>query len=114
MYILYTGGGSAGCQALYHLSIRGVKAILLERCKLTAGTTWHTAGLLWRIRPNDVDIQLLNRSRDMLIDIKQNTEFDPGWQQRGGLFIAHQKVIRSKKKKKPKITKKKQILDSHR
>lgn len=28
----------------------------------------------------------------MLIDIKENTEFDPGWQQRGGLFIAHEKV----------------------
>lgn len=51
------GGGSAGCHALYHLAKRGVKAVLLERCKLTAGTTWHTAGLLWRIRPNDIDIQ---------------------------------------------------------
>lgn len=51
------GGGSAGCHALYHLAKKGVKAVLLERAKLTAGTTWHTAGLVWRLRPNDVEIQ---------------------------------------------------------
>lgn len=51
------GGGSAGCHALYHLARRGVKAVLLERAKLTAGTTWHTAGLVWRLRPNDVEIE---------------------------------------------------------
>lgn len=28
----------------------------------------------------------------MLIDIKENTEFDPGWDERGGLFIARNKV----------------------
>lgn len=38
------------------------------------------------------DFRLLNRSRDMLIDIRDNTEFDPGWNERGGLFIARQKV----------------------
>lgn len=51
------GGGSAGCHALYHLAKRGIKAVLLERAKLTAGTTWHTAGLVWRLRPNDVEIE---------------------------------------------------------
>lgn len=51
------GGGSAGCHALYHLAKRGVKAVLLERAKLTAGTTWHTAGLVWRLRPSDVEIE---------------------------------------------------------
>lgn len=29
----------------------------------------------------------------MLIDIKQNTDYDPGWRQNGGLFIARQKVF---------------------
>lgn len=53
----FKGGGSAGCHTLYHLAKRGVKTVLLERCKLTAGTTWHTGGLLWRLRPNDVEIQ---------------------------------------------------------
>ena len=50
--VVIIGGGSAGCHTLYHLAKRGVKAVLLERAKLTAGTTWHTAGLVWRLRPN--------------------------------------------------------------
>lgn len=87
--VVVIGGGSAGCHTLYHLARRGVKAVLLERAQLTAGTTWHTAGLLWRLRPNDVDIQLLANSRRMLQQLEEETELDPGWIQNGGIFIAH-------------------------
>ncbi|XP_037949767.1 sarcosine dehydrogenase, mitochondrial [Teleopsis dalmanni] len=87
--VIIIGGGSAGCHALYHLAKRGVKAVLLERAKLTAGTTWHTAGLVWRLRPNDVDTQLLNNSRNMLLQLEEETGLDPGWIQNGGIFIAH-------------------------
>ncbi|XP_055319035.1 sarcosine dehydrogenase, mitochondrial-like [Sitodiplosis mosellana] len=90
--VVIIGGGSAGCYTIYHLAKRGIKAILIERCKLTSGTTWHTNGLMWRIRPNDTDIQLLNSTRDTVIDIKNNTEYDPGWIQNGGLFIARNKI----------------------
>lgn len=55
--VVIIGGGSAGCHTLYHLAKRGVNAVLLERAQLTSGTTWHTAGLIWRLRPNDVEIQ---------------------------------------------------------
>jgi hypothetical protein len=58
---MFAGGGSVGCQTLYHLAKRGVtNAVLLEKDSLTAGTTWHTAGLVWRLRPSDVEIQLLS------------------------------------------------------
>jgi hypothetical protein len=40
--------------------------VLLEKDKLTAGTTWHSAGLLWRLRPSDTDIELLNYTRDLV------------------------------------------------
>lgn len=55
--VVIIGGGSAGCHTLYHLAKRGVNAVLLERAQLTSGTTWHTAGLIWRLRPNDVEIE---------------------------------------------------------
>ncbi|XP_013113750.2 sarcosine dehydrogenase, mitochondrial [Stomoxys calcitrans] len=87
--VVVIGGGSAGCHTLYHLAKRGIKAVLLERAKLTAGTTWHTAGLVWRLRPNDVDIQLLANSRNMLMQLEKETGLDPGWIQNGGVFIAH-------------------------
>ncbi|KAF4520494.1 hypothetical protein B566_EDAN004745 [Ephemera danica] len=67
------GGGSAGCNTLYQLARRGVRAVLLERAKLTAGTTWHTAGLIWRLRPNDVEIQLLGATRDLLMRLEAET-----------------------------------------
>ena len=39
------GGGSIGCNTLYHLTKLGMtNVVLLERDQLTAGTTWHTAG----------------------------------------------------------------------
>lgn len=40
--------------------------VLLEKDKLTAGTTWHSAGLVWRLRPSDTDIELLNYTRELV------------------------------------------------
>lgn len=51
---------------LYHLRKEGVNAVLLERHQLTAGTTWHSAGMLWRLRPSDADIELNAYSRQGL------------------------------------------------
>lgn len=40
------GGGIVGCSVLYHLAKAGMKdAVLLEKSELTAGSTWHAAGL---------------------------------------------------------------------
>ena len=41
------GGGSIGCNTLYHLTKLGLtNVVLLERNRLTSGTTWHT-GILF-------------------------------------------------------------------
>lgn len=85
----FLGGGCLGCNTLYHLAKRGVQAILLERDKLTSGTTWHTGGLLWTLRPDDVQIQLLQSTRNLLISLKDETGIDPGWINNGGLYVAH-------------------------
>uniref|UniRef100_A0A4X2KUX4 Sarcosine dehydrogenase, mitochondrial n=1 Tax=Vombatus ursinus TaxID=29139 RepID=A0A4X2KUX4_VOMUR len=43
--VVVIGGGSLGCQTLYHLAKLGLtNIVLLERDKLTSGTTWHTSG----------------------------------------------------------------------
>ena len=43
--VIVIGGGIVGCSILYHLSLRGWNNILLlERRKLTSGSTWHAAG----------------------------------------------------------------------
>ena len=64
--VIVIGGGAIGCSTLYHLSTMGVNAILLEKDQITAGTTWHSAGLLWRLRPNDTEIKLIDRTRELV------------------------------------------------
>ncbi|XP_029024768.1 sarcosine dehydrogenase, mitochondrial [Betta splendens] len=87
------GGGSLGCQTIYHLAKMGLtNAVLLERDRLTAGTTWHTAGLLWQLRPSDVEVELLAHTRNVVSrDLEEETGLHTGWIQNGGLFIASNK-----------------------
>ena len=42
------GGGVIGCSVAYHLAHMGCEVVLLEKERLTAGTTWHSAGLMVR------------------------------------------------------------------
>lgn len=45
--VVIIGGGVIGCSTAYHLAKLGWKDIVLyERTQLTAGTTWHAAGLI--------------------------------------------------------------------
>ena len=45
--VVIIGGGIIGCSVAYHLTKHGWKdVVLLERKQLTAGTTWHAAGLV--------------------------------------------------------------------
>ncbi|XP_042820448.1 sarcosine dehydrogenase, mitochondrial isoform X4 [Panthera tigris] len=89
-HVVVIGGGSLGCQTLYHLAKLGVSgAVLLERERLTSGTTWHTAGLLWQLRPSDVEVELLAHTRRVAShDLEEETGLHTGWIQNGGLFTA--------------------------
>ena len=45
--VVIVGGGIIGCSVAYHLAHMGWKdVIILERDRLTSGTTWHAAGLM--------------------------------------------------------------------
>lgn len=91
-FFFSTGGGIAGCNALYHLSRKGINAVLLDRGKVHSGTTSQTAGLVWRLRPHDIEIQLLAATRKQILSLKEETGVDPEWVENGGLYIAHNKV----------------------
>jgi dimethylglycine dehydrogenase len=42
--VIVIGGGVVGCSVLYHLARAGWRdVLLLERKRLTAGSTWHAA-----------------------------------------------------------------------
>ena len=45
--VVVVGGGIIGCSVAYHLAHMGWRdVVLLEKDKLTSGTTWHAAGLM--------------------------------------------------------------------
>jgi hypothetical protein len=59
---------------------------------VTAGETWHSAGLIMQLRPSDLEIQLRARTRALLTTLQQETGLDPGWHNNGGLYVARSKV----------------------
>ena len=61
------GGGIIGCSTAYHLARLGWKdVVLIERDKLTSGSTWHAAGLVGQLRTSAKITQLLKYSRRAL------------------------------------------------
>ncbi|XP_060532064.1 sarcosine dehydrogenase, mitochondrial [Cylas formicarius] len=89
--VVIIGGGIAGCTTFYQLSKKGLKPLLLERYKVTSGTTWHTGGLIWSLRPSDAEILLLQKTVEILNNIEKETDINPGFKHTGGIFIARTK-----------------------
>ena len=82
------GGGIIGCSTAYHLAKIGVETVLLERKKLTSGTTFHAAGLVGQLRSNANITQLLGYSVQLYNKIEQETGLSTGWKMNGGLRLA--------------------------
>jgi len=64
--VVVIGGGIMGCSTLYHLAKMGVSdAILLERNKLTSGTTWHSAAQVRALRNSRNLTRMIQYSVDL-------------------------------------------------
>ncbi len=78
-----------GCSTLYHLAKLGVNdAILLERNKLTSGTTWHSAAQVRALRHSRNLTRMIQYSVDLYSQLEQETGQSVGWIQKGSLSIA--------------------------
>ena len=78
-----------GCSTLYHLAKMGVSdAILLERNKLTSGTTWHSAAQVRALRDSRNLTRMIQYSVDLYSQLEQETGQSVGWIQKGSLSIA--------------------------
>ncbi len=87
--IVIIGGGISGCSLAYHLSKLGWKDIvLLERKKLTSGTTWHAAGLIGQLRQNINMTKLAKYSVDLYSKLEKETGISTGMKHNGSLTIA--------------------------
>ncbi|MDQ0395993.1 GcvT family protein [Labrys monachus] len=87
--IIIIGGGIVGCSTAYHLAKMGLSDVLvLERGKLTSGSTWHAAGLVGQLRTNANITQLLGYSVALYDRLEQETGLATGWKRNGGLRLA--------------------------
>ncbi|MDH5354157.1 MAG: FAD-dependent oxidoreductase [Gammaproteobacteria bacterium] len=83
------GGGIIGCSTAYHLAKLGwTDTVLLERKKLTSGTTFHAAGLVGQLRSNANITELLGYSVDLYNRLEAETGLATGWKMNGGLRLA--------------------------
>ncbi|NBZ87935.1 GcvT family protein [Stagnihabitans tardus] len=83
------GGGIIGCSTAYHLGKLGwTDTVLLERAKLTSGTTFHAAGLVGQLRTSANITQLLGYSVDLYKRLAEETGLATGWKMNGGLRLA--------------------------
>ncbi len=86
--VVVIGGGVMGCSTLYHLAKSGADAVLLERNKLTSGTTWHSAAQVRALRSSQNLTRMIQYSVDLYGSLEEETGQSVGWIQKGSLSIA--------------------------
>jgi 4-methylaminobutanoate oxidase (formaldehyde-forming) len=83
------GGGIVGCSTAYHLGKLGWRdTVLLERHKLSSGSTFHAAGLVGQLRSSANITQLLGHSVALYNTLEAETGLATGWKMNGGLRLA--------------------------
>jgi len=83
------GGGIVGCSTAYHLAKLGWSdTIIIERHKLTCGSTHHAAGLVGQLRSSANITQLLGQSVALYRSLEAETGLASGWKMNGGLRLA--------------------------
>ena len=83
------GGGVGGTSIAYHLAELGWDdVVLLERSQLTSGSTFHSAGLVGQLRGSVSLTKMMMHSVDLYRRLEDESEFDPGWVECGGIRLA--------------------------
>jgi 4-methylaminobutanoate oxidase (formaldehyde-forming) len=83
------GGGIGGTSLAYHLAELGWDdVVLLDRNQLTSGSTFHSAGLVGQLRGSVSLTKMMMHSVDLYRRIGQESDFDPGWTECGGIRLA--------------------------
>ena len=73
--VVVIGGGVIGCSVAYHLAQMGWRdVVLLERDRLTSGTTWHAAGLMVTFgSTSETSTRMRQYTRDLYARLESET-----------------------------------------
>jgi heterotetrameric sarcosine oxidase gamma subunit len=88
--VVVVGGGVIGTSVAYHLAHAGVSdVVLLERDRLTSGTTWHAAGLMATFgSTSQTSTELRIYTRDLYSRLEAETGLATGLKQVGLIELA--------------------------
>jgi 4-methylaminobutanoate oxidase (formaldehyde-forming) len=88
--VVVVGGGVIGCSIAYHLAHLGwTDVVLLERDRLTSGTTWHAAGLIVTFgSTSETSTEMRKYTRDLYARLEAETGLATGFKPVGFIEIA--------------------------
>ncbi len=88
--VVVVGGGIIGCSVAYHLASMGwTDVVLLERDRLTSGTTWHAAGLIVTFgSTSETSTEMRRYTRDLYARLEAETGLGTGFKPVGFIEIA--------------------------
>ena len=87
--VVIVGGGIIGSSIAYHLTAAGERdVVMIERGRLTNGTTWHAAGLVSQVRGSHALTALTAGNAATYERIGAETGIDTGIRRHGALTIA--------------------------
>src|SRR6478735_73535 len=91
--VVVIGGGVIGTSVAYHLAHMGWKdVVLLERDRLTSGTTWHAAGLVVTFgSTSETSTELRKYTRDLYARLEAETGLESGFKPVGFIEVAGDK-----------------------
>jgi glycine cleavage system aminomethyltransferase T/glycine/D-amino acid oxidase-like deaminating enzyme len=88
-HAVIVGGGIVGCSVAYHLTRQGwPNVVVLEQNRLAGGTTWHSAGMIGRLRNSNALTKINKYSADLYSKLEAETGQPTGWKQVGSLIVA--------------------------
>ncbi|NNE87591.1 MAG: GcvT family protein [Silicimonas sp.] len=83
------GGGVIGTSVAYHLAKMGWSdVVLMERKRLTSGTTWHAAGLIAQLRNSPNMTKLAKYSQELYGNLEAETGVSTGFKRCGSITVA--------------------------
>src|SRR5690349_14342081 len=88
--VVVVGGGIIGCSVAYHLAHMGWRdVVLIERDRLTSGTTWHAAGLIVTFgSTSETSTEMRKYSRDLYARLEAETGVATGFKPVGFIEVA--------------------------